>query len=147
MDYEDLHVGDFAEFSKTITETDIVLFAGVTGDFNPAHVDHHAAARGRFGGPIAHGMLSASLICTVLGMRLPGPGTIHIEQSLRFLAPVRPGDTVTVRAEVRELLPHCRVRLLTLCFNQKGLKVIEGESLVLAPSRQISGPLSEQSPR
>lgn len=142
MAFKELRIGDAAEFTKTVTETDLVLFSGITGDFNPFHVDHVAAAEGRFGGPIAHGMLSASLICTVLGMRLPGPGTIHLEQTLRFLAPVRPGDTVTARAEIRELLPRYRVRLRTSCTTQEGRKVIEGEALVLAPSHEASVPAS-----
>lgn len=128
-----LEVGDVAEFSKTITETDLTLFCGISGDFNPYHVNEAHSAAGRFGGRVAHGMLTSSLICTVLGMRLPGPGTIHLEQHLRFLSPVRPGDTITANVEVLELLPRDRVRLKTECRNQKGQVVVTGEALVIAP--------------
>jgi 3-hydroxybutyryl-CoA dehydratase len=133
MYYDEMQVGQTAEFTKTVTETEVVLFAGITGDFNPAHVDEVTATASRFGGRIAHGMLSASFLCTVLGMHLPGPGTIHLEQQIRFLAPVRPGDTVTARAEVLELGERRRVRLRTWCTNQHGVVVVDGEALVLAP--------------
>jgi 3-hydroxybutyryl-CoA dehydratase len=126
-------VGMAAEFAKTVTETDVVLFAGITGDLNPAHVDETAAARGRFGGRVAHGMLTASFISTVLAMRLPGPGTVYLQQTLCFTRPVRIGDTVTARAEVLELLPKRRARLATTCRNQDGEVVVEGEAVVLLP--------------
>ncbi|HEY7809907.1 MAG TPA: MaoC family dehydratase [Allosphingosinicella sp.] len=126
-------VGDRAQFSKTVTEADLTLFTGISGDFNPWHVDEVAASAGRFGGRVVHGMLTSSLICTVLGMRLPGPGTIHLEQNLRFLAPVRPGDTVTAEVEVLELLEKGRVRLATRCTRQDGIVAVEGEALVIAP--------------
>lgn len=125
--------GQAAEFSKTVTEADVVLFAGVTGDFNPAHVDEAWAAASRFGGRIAHGMLSASFISTVLAMKLPGPGTIYLEQTLRFTAPVRIGETVTARVEVVEVQPKRRIRLTTTVNKQDGTPVVEGEALVLAP--------------
>jgi len=134
MRFEDLQAGQTAEFSKTVTEADVVLFAGVTGDFNPAHVDAVYAAQSSFGGRIAHGMLTASFISTVLAMRLPGPGTIYLSQNLRFLRPVKIGDTVTARVEVAEVIPaKRRVRLLTTCSNQAGERVIDGEALVLVP--------------
>lgn len=133
--YEDLTVGRTAEFTKTVTETDVVLFAGITGDFNPAHTDRVTAERSRFGQRIAHGMLTASFICPVLGMYLPGPGTIHLEQHLRFVGPVRIGDTVTARVEVTELAARRRVRLRTWCTNQDGEVVVEGEALVMVPGR------------
>jgi 3-hydroxybutyryl-CoA dehydratase len=134
MRFEELAVGSAAEWSKTVTEADVVLFAGVTGDFNPVHVDAVAAERSRFGGRIAHGMLSASFIGTVLGTRLPGPGTIYLSQSLRFTAPVRIGDTVTARVEVAEVsAARRRVRLLTTCVNQRGEKVVDGEATVMVP--------------
>jgi 3-hydroxybutyryl-CoA dehydratase len=132
---DEVVVGQTAEFRKTVTETDVVLFAGITGDLNPAHIDEVAASASRFGGRIAHGMLSASFISTVLGTRLPGPGTIYLEQSLRFTAPVRIGDTVTARVEVAELLPKRRARLTTTVLNQKGEAVVEGEALVMVPAR------------
>ena len=136
---DEVVVGQTAEFRKTVTETDVVLFAGITGDLNPAHVDEVAASASRFGGRIAHGMLSASFISTVLGTRLPGPGTIYLEQSLRFTAPVRIGDTVTARVKVVELLPKRRARLTTTVLNQKGEPVVEGEALVMVPARPAAG--------
>jgi 3-hydroxybutyryl-CoA dehydratase len=134
MRFEELSVGQAAEFAKTVTETDVVLYAGITGDLNPAHIDTVAAEAGRFGGRIAHGMLSAGFISAVLGTRLPGPGTIYLSQSLRFVRPVRIGDTVTARAEVVELFPaKRRVRLATRCVNQDGETVLDGEALVWLP--------------
>lgn len=133
--FEELEPGMAAEFAKTVTEADVVLFAGVSGDFNPAHVDAVAAERGPFGGRVAHGMLSASFLSTVLAMKLPGPGTIYLSQSLRFVRPVRIGDTVTARAEVAEVFPaKRRVRLVTTCRNQHGETTIEGEALVMVPA-------------
>ena len=134
MRFEDLAVGQHAEHAKTVTDADVVLFAGVTGDFNPAHVDAEAAARSRFGGRIAHGMLSAGFISAAIGMRLPGPGSIYLGQTLRFTAPVRIGDTITARVEVLELVPgKRRVKLSTVCRNQRGETVIDGEATVLLP--------------
>ena len=129
----ELEVGQAAEFTKTVTETDVVLFAGITGDLNPAHVDQVWAQGSRFGGRIAHGMLSASFISTVLAMKLPGPGTIYLSQNLRFTGPVRIGDTVTARVEVAEVMPKRRVRLTTTVRTHDGTQVIEGEAVVLAP--------------
>lgn len=135
MRFEELPLGMKAEFTKTITETDVALFAAVSGDFNPVHVDAVAAQQSRFGTRIAHGMLTASLICPVLGMALPGPGTIHLSQALRFLHPVRIGDTITAEVEVVELLKEkSRVKLRTSCTNQEAQKVVDGEALVLVPA-------------
>ncbi|TVP58475.1 MAG: MaoC family dehydratase [Gemmatimonadales bacterium] len=129
--FEALEVGQSAHFSKTVTEADVILFAGVTGDMNPAHIDEVAASESRFKGRVAHGMLSASLISTVLGTRLPGPGTIYVGQTLRFTAPVRIGDTVTARVTVRELDPERRrARLETVCTTQDGTEVVTGEAEV-----------------
>lgn len=134
---DELLVGDAAEFSKTITEADVVLFAGVTGDLNPAHMDQVWAEGTRFKGRIAHGMLSAGLISAVLGMQLPGPGTIYLSQELRFLAPVRIGDTVTARVEVEEVIKgKNRVRLRTTCRNQEGTQVVDGVAWVMPPRGQ-----------
>lgn len=134
MDFEELSVGDEADFTKTVTEADVTLFAGITGDFNPAHVNEEAARRGRFGGRIAHGMLTAGLVSAVLGTRLPGPGCIYVGQTLRFTRPVRIGDTVTARVEVTELRPEGRrVILETTCRNQEGETVLEGEAEVKVP--------------
>ena len=129
-----LVVGQHAEFSKTVTESDIALFAGITGDFNPAHVDEVQASRSRFGGRIAHGLLSAGFISACIAMKLPGPGSIYLSQSLRFTRPVRIGDTVTARVEVAEWNEaKRRARLATTCRNQRDEVVIEGEALVLVP--------------
>ena len=130
----ELHVGDVASFSKTISESDVYGFAGITGDLNPVHIDAQAAAASPFGARVAHGMLTAALVSTVLGLKLPGPGTIFLSQSMRFLKPVYIGDTVTAQVEVAEVIaPKNRVRLLTRCTNQKGEVVGEGEAVVLAP--------------
>ena len=129
---DEIQVGQVAEMAKTVTEADIALFAGVTGDFNPVHVDAVAAAQSRFGERIAHGMLSAGFISAVIAMRLPGPGSIYLSQSLRFTKPVRIGDTVTTRVEVVEVMaPKRRLRLATVCRNQNGETVVEGEAVVL----------------
>ena len=132
MRFEELSLGQTAAIRKTISESDILAYAGLTGDFNPVHVDAEYAARTRFGSRIAHGMLTAGLVSHVLGMRLPGSGAIYLGQSLRFTAPVRAGDTIEARAEVVELVPaKRRVRLKTVCENQLGEKVLEGEALMM----------------
>ena len=100
----DIAVGQSASFSKTITEWDVYTFAGLSGDLNPAHINEEYAKTTRFGGRIAHGMLSAGLISAVIGMQLPGPGTIYMGQTLKFLSPVRIGDTVTIR-KAGEIIP------------------------------------------
>ena len=129
---DEIQVGQVAEMAKTVTEADVTLVAGVTGDFNPVHVDAEVAAQSRFGERIAHGMLSAGFISAVLGMRLPGTGSIYLSQSLRFTKPVRIGDTVTARVEVVEVLAtKRRVRLATVCRNQQGETVVEGEAVVM----------------
>lgn len=133
---DQVEVGQTAEFTKTVSESDVYGFAGITGDFNPVHVDQVAAESTMFGGRIAHGMLTAAFISTVIGMELPGPGVIYLSQSLRFTAPVRIGDTVTARVEVVEVnREKNRVRLSTGCVNQKDEVVAEGESLVM-PRRE-----------
>ena len=126
------HVGAKASFTKTLGESDVYLFAGITGDLNPAHVDETWAKASRFGGRIAHGMLTASLISTVLGMRLPGPGTIYLSQQLKFVAAVRIGETITAEVEIIEVLGS-KLRLRTTVRTQDGKSVVEGEALVLAP--------------
>ena len=129
---KDLSVGQSAYVSKTISETDVYLFAGITGDLNPAHINEQYAGETRFGGRVAHGMLSAGLISAVIGMQLPGPGTIYVGQDLKFLAPVRIGDTVTATVTVKELdVEHNRALLETVCENQKGKKLITGQALVM----------------
>lgn len=130
----ELRVGETARFGKTISESDIYLYAGITGDQNPAHINESYARGTFFKTRIAHGMLCAGLISTVLGNRLPGCGTIYIRQELNFLAPVRIGDTITAQAEVTEIMSaENRVRLKTDCINQDGIQVIEGEAVVSPP--------------
>lgn len=124
--------GQRASISKTISEADVYAFAGITGDFNPLHVDAEFARRSRFGERIAHGMLTAGLISAVLGMRLPGPGGIFLSQTLKFLKPVKFGDTITAEAEVVSYQTDKRVLTLrTACTNQRGERVLEGESVLL----------------
>lgn len=132
--FSQIQVGDAAEFSKTISETDVYQFAGICGDFNPAHVNEDYAQGTPFKSRIAHGMLSASLISTVIGTQLPGPGSIYMKQEVKFLAPVYIGDTLTARAEVVERIEDKqRVKLKTTCVNQAGKIVVDGEALVSAP--------------
>lgn len=129
--FSELRTGMRESLSHTVTREDIDRFADVTGDRNPIHVDEAFAADSRFGRPIAHGMFGAGLISAVLGMKLPGPGNMYMEQSLRFLKPVFIGDTITAAAEITDLIPEkYRVRLSTTCTNQDGVIVIEGEALL-----------------
>jgi len=131
---DQLKIGDFAEFAKTVTETDIYLYAGITGDFNPAHVNEAYAKNTFFKTRIAHGMLTAGFISAIIANQLPGPGTIYLKQELSFLSPVRIGDTITGRVEVVELIAEKnRVRLKTSCSNQDGVVVLSGEGLVSPP--------------
>lgn len=129
-----LTVGQAAELEKLITAEDVEAFARITGDFNPVHMDEEFARSTRFGGRIAHGMLSAGLVSAALATKLPGPGAIYLAQTLRFTRPVRIGDTVTVRVEVLEVnADKQRVRLSTACRNGRGETVLEGEATVLVP--------------
>jgi 3-hydroxybutyryl-CoA dehydratase len=138
--YDELSIGDSDRFSKTVTDADIYLFAGVTGDLNPAHIDEAYAQGTFFKTRIAHGMLSAGFISAVIGTRLPGPGTVYLQQSLNFLAPVRIGDTVTASAEVIEKIDaKRRIRLKTTCVNQDGVEVLSGEALVSPPRPPKNG--------
>ncbi len=126
--------GDKAYTERTISESDVYLFAGITGDLNQAHVNQAAAEKTMFRGRIAHGILVSGLISAVLGMQLPGPGTIYLSQELRFVAPVRFGDTVKAEVEVTEIMPDKnRIRLKTTCTNQEGKTVITGEAVVMPP--------------
>ena len=134
-DVEDLGVGMSAGIAKTITEADILMFSAVSTDTNAVHLDEEYGKTTMFGGRIAHGMLSASLISAVLGTRLPGPGVIYMSQSLRFKAPVRIGDTVHATVTVKEVIVEkSRVVLDTVC-SVGGKAVIEGEAMVMATSR------------
>jgi 3-hydroxybutyryl-CoA dehydratase len=131
---DELTVGDTAEFSKTVSESDIYLYAGVTGDLNPAHINEAYAKKTFFKTRIAHGMLMGGFISGVIANRLPGPGTIYVRQELDFLAPVRIGDTITARVEVVEIIAEKnRVRLRTGCLNQEGKAVVDGQAIVSPP--------------
>lgn len=130
-----LEVGQKAVIVKTITAADIEQYSALTGDTNPIHTDEAFAKKTRFGEPIAQGMLSASVISACIGSRLPGPGTIYLTQELKFLRPVKIGDTVIARIEVTELQTEKnRVRLRTTLHNQRGEQVIEGSALVVPPT-------------
>jgi 3-hydroxybutyryl-CoA dehydratase len=133
--FEDLAVGQTAVIARTITDADIVLFAGISGDTNPVHINEEFAAGTMFSGRIAHGMLTASFISTVIGTRLPGPGCIYLSQSLRFKAPVRVGDTIWARATVTELFPEKRRAALSTTVTVRDKVVLEGEALVMVPLR------------
>ncbi len=130
----EISVGDVASFEKTITEADVYMYAGVTGDLNPVHINAVHAEGSVFKERIAHGMLSAGLISAVLGLQLPGPGTIYMSQSLKFTAPVRIGDTVRAEVEVIEKIEEKnRIKLKTVCLNQSGEAVLSGEAMVMPP--------------
>lgn len=134
MNFEEMRVGQTAERARTVSVADVLRYAELTGDFNPVHVDADAAAKSRFGGQIAHGMLTAGYVSAVLAMDMPGPGSIYLTQSIRFTRPVRPGDTVTARVEVLEVIaPKRRVRLATVCRNQHDETVLDGEATILMP--------------
>ena len=127
-----LSVGESAEITKTIEQADVDAFARVTGDHNPVHVDEEFAKSTRFGKRIAHGMLTASLISAVLANKLPGEGSVYLGQTLRFVAPVFPGDEITARVTVKEIRDDKPiVKLETMCTNQRGEIVIRGEATVL----------------
>ena len=132
---DEIKVGQQAVFAKTVSEADIVAYAGVTGDMNPVHINEEFAATTMFKTRIAHGMLSAGLISAVLGTKLPGPGCIYLSQTLKFMAPVKIGDTVTARATVTEIVAEKkRVVLKTECL-VAGKVVLDGEATVMVPVR------------
>lgn len=137
--FEDLSLGQTETLEKTIHSSDVVGFAEVTGDRNPIHLSEHFAAKTPFGTRIAHGLYTASLISAVLGTRLPGPGAIYISQTLNFRAPVRIGDTVTVKVTVAELIAEkFRARLTCTCSVDHET-VLDGEAWVKAPSKHAGG--------
>ncbi len=126
-------VGQSAEMTRVITGEDIFFFFFVTGARNPVHISEEFAAKTRFGERIAHGILTAGLICAVIGMKLPGPGCLYLSQTLSFLAPVRIGDEITARAEIAEVISGKRLKLKTQCSNQRKEVVLEGEAVVVPP--------------
>ena len=134
MTIQEMKIGDHASVTKTVSETDVYLFAGITGDLNPAHTNEVAASKTMFKTRIAHGMLGAGFISAVLGMYLPGPGTIYMGQELKFTKPVHIGDTVTATATVEEIiLEKNRVILDTTVVDQDGEIVIQGKATVMPP--------------
>lgn len=131
---DELSINQSESFRKTISESDVYLFAGITGDNNPAHIDEIYANSTKFGKRIVHGLLVSSFISTVLGTMLPGPGTIYVSQTLNFKAPVYIGDTIEAKVTVKEIIKEKnRVVLLTEVFNQNQQVVLTGEAVVLAP--------------
>ena len=144
--YDALEVGQKASISKTVEERDVQLFAAVSGDNNPVHLDAAFAAETLFKERIAHGMFSGALISAAIACELPGPGTIYLGQQLRFTRPVKLGDTLTVELEVLEKLPKGRVRLATRVLNQNAEQVVDGEAEVLAPraAQTVSMPAMPQ---
>jgi 3-hydroxybutyryl-CoA dehydratase len=134
---EDLQPGMTASFGKTVTDADLILFAGVSGDTNPVHLDEEFASRTMFKGRIAHGMLIAGVISAVLGTRLPGPGAIYVSQSMKFLAPVRIGDTLRASVTVREVdYGRRRVALDTECRVRETV-VVAGEAVLMVQRRPV----------
>jgi phosphate acetyltransferase len=139
--FDELTIGESASLIRIVGRDDIDLFATVSGDVNPAHLDAAFAATDLFGHVVAHGMWTAALVSAVLGTRLPGPGTIYLGQDLHFHRPVAPGDTITVTVTVREKRPEKRIVVLdTRCANQRGEEVLSGTATVIAPERQITWP-------
>lgn len=130
---ETLAVGDSGIYTKLISEADVLAFAGISGDFNLLHIDAEYAKQSQFGQRIAHGILTAGIISTVLGAEIPGVGTIFVELHIRFLKPVYFGDTMTARATVTEIVNPKRVRMLVACVNQNGDDVAIGNALVVPP--------------
>ena len=135
--FDEIQLGEKASFSKTISETDMYLFAGITGDFNPLHINEDYAKTTIFKGRVAHGILTAGLISAALGTKLPGPGSIYLSQTLKFKAPVKIGDTITAEVEVVEKIEEkSDVKLRTTCKNQEGRVVIDGEAIVKVARRR-----------
>ncbi len=132
------NIGQTAEFSRTVTETDIVLFAGLTGDYNPIHVDREYAKQTFFKERISHGILTASYLSRLLGMHLPGPGSVYVSQTLHFTKPVYIGDTITTHGEVIELDESKRlITVKTTCINQHGEVVLDGEGVMKLSKEMI----------
>ncbi|MBY8997112.1 MAG: MaoC family dehydratase [Candidatus Thorarchaeota archaeon] len=129
--YSDLSIGQSAEVTHTVTEEDIKTFGDLSGDYNPLHFDEEWAKTTMFKGRIAHGLLTAAYISTAIGMKLPGPGTIYMGQSMKFLGPARIGDTITARVEIIDLNDENeRITLKTMCTNQDGKLILDGEAMI-----------------
>ena len=133
--FEDLEEGMEDAFAKTVTDADVITFAGISGDTNPTHLNHEFASETMFEGPVAHGMLTASFISTVIGTKLPGPGCIYVSQNLRFMAPVKVGDTVTATCTISRLIPEKHmIEMETIC-SVGGKTVLDGQATILVPTK------------
>jgi len=139
--YDELQIGQTASYSKEVGERDIQLFAAMSGDCNPLHLDENFAKTTIFRQRIAHGMLSGALISAAVACELPGPGTVYLGQTLSFLKPVKLGDCLTVRLEVLEKLPKFRVKIATQVLNQNEEMVVDGVAEILAPRKKQQVPL------
>lgn len=133
--FEDLKEGMTAVFGKTVTDADICIFAGVSGDTNPVHLNDDYAKGTMFKGRIAHGMFGASLISAVFGTKMPGPGAIYVSQNLRFKAPVRVGDTLIARVTVTELISQKKFAKFDTVCTVNGKPVMDGEAVLMVPSK------------
>jgi acyl dehydratase len=135
----DLAAGDHAEITRVVEESDVAAFVEAVGDYNPVHSDPHYAATTPFKEPIAPGIFTAGLISAVIGTQLPGPGAIYLSQSLKFVKPVKAGDTITARAEVAEVMrERNRIRIHTVCTNQRGEEVLSGEAWVMPTRTRVT---------
>lgn len=136
--YDELHVGDYATFTKTLTEDELVLFAAASGDVNPVSLDAEYAKKTTYKERIGHGMWAGSLISAALSTVIPGPGTVHLEQNLKFNDAVRLGDTLTVTLTVKEKLERHRVAMDCTVKNQDNAEILTGTSLIVAPTEKVS---------
>ena len=133
--FEDLEEGMRDAYAKTITDADVITFVGISGDTNPVHLNHEFASETLFEGQVAHGMLTASFISTVIGTKLPGPGCIYVSQNLRFMAPVKIGDTVTATCTISRLIPEKHmIEMETIC-SVGGKTVLDGQATILVPTK------------
>ena len=133
--FADLEEGIRDAYAKTITDADVITFAGISGDTNPVHLNHEFASETLFEGQVAHGMLTASFISTVIGTKLPGPGCIYVSQNLRFMAPVKVGDTVTATCTISRLIPEKHmIEMETIC-SVGGKTVLDGQAIILVPTK------------
>ncbi|MDD3307900.1 MAG: MaoC family dehydratase [Acetobacterium sp.] len=140
--YDELNVGDMDYVEKTITETDVYQYAGITGDFSWLHVNEVRSRQGHFKKRVVHGMLLVGLISNVVGNRMPGAGTIYESQNIKFLLPCFINDTVRAQTEVIEKMPRGRVKLRTSCFNQYGELILDGDAIAIPPREHIIKPAS-----
>ena len=141
--YDSLELAQKATFSKLVTEHDIMMFASMSGDRNPVHLDAEYAAGTMFKERIAHGMFSGALISAAVACEMPGPGTIYLGQQMTFSLPVKLGDELTVQLEILEKLPKFRVRIATRVVNQRDEIVVDGEALIIAPRKAVTVELAE----